>query len=137
MLSGRPDVRKDHVLAAIREERDALQTGDIDQYLAVLTDDAIFMPPNSLSKTGAELRSWLRGFLGAFRVEWLCFTSTETLLADEIAFHSYTYTWRVCARAGGEPTVASGKGVHLLRRQPDGSWKIAREMWNSNPASPP
>ena len=136
MPSRTPDVSTDRVLAAIGIERDAMATGDIDRYLAVLTDDAIFLPPNSPSKTGAELRSWLRGFLEGFRVEWLSFVSTETLIAGEMAFHSYTYTWRVCARAGGEPTIAAGKGVHLLRRQPDGSWRIAREIWNGNPASP-
>ena len=136
MLSRTPDAPTDRVLAAIGIERDAMETGDIDRYLAVLTDDAIFMPPNNPPKTGAELRNWLSGFLESFRVEWLSFVSTETLIADEMAFHSYTYTWRVCARAGGEPTSAAGKGVHLLRRQPDGSWRIAREIWNGNPTSP-
>ncbi len=136
MSSRTPEVSTDRVLAAIGIERDAMESGDIDRYLAVLTDDAIFLPPNSPSKTGAELRSWLRGFLEGFRVEWLSFVSTEMLIAGEMAFHSYTYTWRVCARAGGEPTIAAGKGVHLLRRQLDGSWRIAREIWNGNPASP-
>lgn len=135
MSSRTQDASTDRVLAAIEIEREAMECGNFDRYLTVLTDDAIYMPPNSSSKTGAELRNWLRSFLEGFRVEWLSFESTETLIAGEMAFHSYTYTWRVCARANGEPTIAAGKGVHLLRRQKDGSWKIAREIWNGNPAN--
>lgn len=136
MSSRTPEAQTDRVLAVIGIERDAMESGNIDRYLAVLTDDAIFMPPNSPSKTGAELRNWLRSFVEGFRVEWLSFVSTEMLFAGEIAFHSYTYTWRVCARTNGEPTIAAGKGVHLLRRQQDGSWRIAHEIWNGNPANP-
>ena len=137
MRSQTPEPPQDDVLAAIRVERDAVAAGDIERYLAVLTGDAIFMPPNSPSKTRAELHDWLRGFLEGFRVEWLRFASTETQVEGDMAFHSYTYTWRVSPRAGGEPTISSGKGVHLLRRQPGGLWKIAREMWNGSPAGPP
>jgi len=94
------------------------------------------MPPNSDPKQGAELRDWLRAFVGGFRVEWLSFVSTEVVEAGETAYHSFAYTWRVHPRSGGEPTTASGKGVHLLRRQADGTWRIAREIWNSSPAVP-
>ncbi|MGB7546571.1 MAG: nuclear transport factor 2 family protein [Terracidiphilus sp.] len=122
-----PDVSADSVLAAIALERDAMESGNIDRYLALLTDDAIFMPPNSPSKTGGELRSWLRGFLEGFPVEWLSFVSTETLIAGEMAFHSYTYTWRVCARAGGEPTIATGKGcISFIASRTDRGRSLAR-----------
>ena len=124
---------KERVLAAIADERDGMQDGEIDRYLAVLTDDAVFMPPNSAPKTGAELRSWLRAFLADYRVEWLEFASTETVLAADVAFHSYTYMWRLHPRKGGTPVSGRGKGVHLLRRQANGAWKIAREIWNSTP----
>jgi ketosteroid isomerase-like protein len=59
--------------------------------------------------------------------------STEVLVTGETAYHSYTYTWCVWPRAGGEEIVATGKGVHLLSSQPGGSWKIAREIWNASP----
>lgn len=124
------------VLAAIELERKTVESGDTDLYLSLLTDEAVFMPPNEDAKRGAELHAWLRAFLQDFLVEWLSFDSIEVWVAEDIAYHAYTYKWRVSARAGGEPAVANGKGIHLLRLQPDRSWRIAREIWNSSPASP-
>ncbi len=124
------------VLEAVATERGAIESGEMDPYLGVLTDDAVFMPPNSHPKEGRELREWLRAFVEGFSVEWLSFVSTEVLESGEAAYHSFAYTWRVQPRAGGEPTTASGKGVHLLRRGSDGTWRIAREIWNSSPGSP-
>jgi ketosteroid isomerase-like protein len=122
------------VLGAVHAEREAVASGDIDQYLGVLTDDAIFMPPNSVAKAGAELREWLRAFLADVQVEWLSFVSTEVLVFGTAAYHAFTYTWRVCPRSGGEAKLASGKGVHLLELQV-GGWRIRREIWNASPTS--
>jgi ketosteroid isomerase-like protein len=121
-------------LAPVEREKAAIAAGDSTDYLAVLSDDAIFMPPNSLAKSGAELRSWLDSFVRDFRVEWLSVTSTELEVVENLAYHTFTYTWRVAPRAGGEGNVSSGKGLHILRRQADGCWKIAREIWNAVPS---
>jgi hypothetical protein len=30
------------------------------------------------------------------------------------------------------------KGIHVMKRQPDGTWKIAQDVWNSDaPPTPP
>ena len=121
------------VLAPIEQERSVVETGDADGYDAVLTDDAVFLPPGSPARTGDELRAWLGEFLRGYRVEWVRFVSTEVEVLGRVAYHAYSYTWRVTPRAGGDATVSSGKGIHILRQQPDGSWKIAREIWNSSP----
>jgi len=34
--------------------------------------------------------------------------------------------------AGGAVTEYVGKGMHIYRRQGDGSWKIAEDIWNSD-----
>jgi len=127
---------RDSVLEAVGTERNAIESGDMDGYRAVLTDDAVFLPPNSHPKEGQELREWLRAFVDGFRAEWSSYVSTEVVESGDTAYHSFTYTWRLHPRAGGEPITASGKGVHLLRRGSDGAWRIAREIWNASPASP-
>jgi ketosteroid isomerase-like protein len=123
----------DQVLAPVVQERSAIATGDAGGYFAALTDDAIFFPPNTAAKTGAELRSWLGAFVKGFRAEWLSYVSSEVMVFREAAYHVYSYRWRVTPLAGGEGTVSSGKGLHILRRQADRSWKIARGIWNSTP----
>ena len=124
---------QDQILVPVVEERAAIATGDTGRYFAALADDAIFLPPNTTAKSGAELRDWLSQFVKNFRVEWLDFDSREVQAFGETAYHIYSYRWRVTPIAGGEGTISSGKGLHILRREPDGSWKIARGIWNSTP----
>ena len=115
----------DREVAAVRDEDHAA-------YLCILADDAVFLPPSLLPKGGEELRRWLDEFLRGFAVEWLDFVHEEVSVEGDLAYHVYLYRWRVTPRSGGEGIISQGKGMHILRRQPDGSWKIAREIWNDN-----
>jgi len=65
----------------------------------------------------------------------VCLIHNELEVAGNLAYHTYVYTWRVTPRASGEAKVSSGKGLHILRCQADGSWRIAREIWNAMPDS--
>ncbi len=51
-------------------------------------------------------------------------------MADGWAFHRGTYTIRLTPVAGGEVIGENGKVIVIFQKQPDGSWKIAREIWN-------
>ncbi len=123
------------VLEVIDEEVNAVRTGDVQAYLEILADDAVFMPPNQTSRAGEELRIWLREFLEAFTVKWLKFEHLDTEIEGDLAYHTYAYSWQVTPRVGGEPTVAQGKGMHVLRRQADGAWRVVREIWNASPTT--
>ncbi len=133
MAREKPHQDSERVLAVVSEERAAVENADIARYLAILDDGAMFMPPDAPPKDGAVLRAWLKDFVDRFKVEWLSFVSTEVVVVADLAYHAYTYTWQVTPHAGGQSTVASGKGMHILRRQSDGSWKVAREIWNGSP----
>lgn len=122
-----------HVRSVVEQEVTAVVDGDIDACLAILTDDALFMPPNEATKYGDELRQWLRDFLEQFAIEVLNYEDEEFVLAGDLAFHRYTINWTVAPKAGGDTVSSQLKGIHILRRQSDGSWKLAREIWNANP----
>jgi ketosteroid isomerase-like protein len=119
------------VVALSQREVDACAAGDIDLYRAILADDAIYMPPNTPPKAGAELRRWLGDFVENFTIEWLDFVHGETVVAEDLAFHDYAYRWKVTPKAGGQPVLGQGKGIHIARRQPGGSWKLVRNIWNA------
>jgi ketosteroid isomerase-like protein len=127
------EVGREAIATAVARERAAIAAGDSEAYFAVLSADAMFMPPNSPARAGEELRDWLGTFVRDFRVEWLSFLSTELEAVEDLAYHTFAYTWRVTPRSGGEEKVSSGKGLHILRRQADGSWTISREIWNGMP----
>ena len=124
------------ILAVTDEEVAAVAAGDMNRYDSILAPDAAFLPPNLPPQTGAGLRSWLRDFLERFRVEWLTFVHVDTVFQGDLAVHSYEYSWRVTPKASGEPVVSHGKGLHILRREPDGRWRLWREIWNPSPKAP-
>ncbi len=125
--------KKKQVESVIDAEVATTANDDIDSYLALLTEDALFLPPGLPSIGGAELQAWLSEFLGQWRVEWLGFHHNETEVGADLAFHRFSYSWRLEPKSGGELRVSHGKGLHILRHGSDGGWKIARRVWNNRP----
>lgn len=116
-----------------QEEVSAIEAGDIGKYLSVLSPDAVFMPQNVAAKSGDDLRNWLRDFLEQVSIKLQHFAHGETIIRDDFACHAYSCSWTAVPRSGGTATLMFFKGMHVLRRQPDGSWKIARNIWNTDP----
>jgi ketosteroid isomerase-like protein len=56
----------------------------------------------------------------------------EIRVTGDWAYSRYSYTWILTPVPGGESVEVSGKGIWIVQRQPDGSWKIAREIWNND-----
>ena len=38
--------------------------------------------------------------------------------------------------SGGEPETTRGRAVTIWRREPDGEWRCAIDMWNDDPPEP-
>ncbi len=132
-----PDLDRDRqqVNALTEAEATAIESGDADSYFSLLSDDAQFMPPNIASKTGDDLRRWLSDFLQQVTIKYIEYAHRETVIREDLACHSYACRWTATPKSGGPPTSMAFKGMHVLRRQPGGSWKIARSIWNTDPLS--
>jgi uncharacterized protein (TIGR02246 family) len=124
---------KQRIRSVTDAEVEAMAEDDIERYLPLLSEDALFLPPGLPSIGGEELRAWLREFLGEWRVEWLAYKHNETEVVGDLAFHRFSYSRRLEPKKGGQLEVSHGKGLHILRRSADGDWKIARETWNDRP----
>ena len=57
----------------------------------------------------------------------------EITVSGEFAYEWGTYRGSVRPRGGGEATPYRGKLLRILRRQPDGSWKMHRTMMTNDP----
>jgi uncharacterized protein (TIGR02246 family) len=57
------------------------------------------------------------------------------ILGDRVAA-SYTYEQRMTPLAGGEPVVATGKGVVILKRSESGGWQFEWNSYAPDPAAP-
>ncbi len=128
------DRDKRAVNAVIDEEAAAISAGDLGRYLALLDNGAVFMPPGSHEKRGEDLRRWLAEFLQNVAVEYRSMCHEETRVAGNLAYHVFRCSWTATPRSNPKPALFHFKGLHLLRRQENGSWKIIREIWNLSPA---
>jgi uncharacterized protein (TIGR02246 family) len=116
----------------IREKEIAsLRDGRPDDFIAVVTSDAVFLPPDEPAVTGHEaLRKWAQGMLDQFTVTG-AYTGSDVIVAGDWAIERYTGTMTVTPKKGGALVEEHLRGIHIYRRQADGSWRIAQDMWNS------
>ncbi len=122
--------------ALAEAESRAMSSGDIELYLSLLADDAVYFPPNSSAKSGEELRNWLKEFLSNHKVEWQYFTHGVTIVDGELATHDYAYGMVSTPKNEGEPIIGYGKGMIVCRRT-HREWKIVRNIWNAAPHQRP
>jgi len=124
-------------IAELREqEMAAFSSGDVGALEKLFTTDIKLMPPNENAVTGTEgLRSWAENMYSMISVQGE-YTSSDLTLAGDWAFEQLTMILTMTPVDGGEPIMGTGKCLHVYKRQADGSWKIAQDIWNmDNPAA--
>jgi len=110
----------------------AIDGEDVNGFAAMFTEDAVMMPPNHPAVIGKEsIQSWFQDFVDKFTVE-LKASSEEINVSGDWAIVRLSFTSMASPLAGGEAVPDKGKGIHIYKRQPDGSWKIHRDIWNSD-----
>jgi uncharacterized protein (TIGR02246 family) len=122
--------------AAIDRLREAhvatVNAGDADGWVACFADDGIQMPPNFGTNAGkAAIRGWNKGFLGLFSCQ-LKLSVDEVQVVADWAFERGRYDITLAPKSGGASVDDNGKYITVYQRQPDGGWRIARDIWNSD-----
>ena len=90
------------------------------------------MPPQQPSVQGhpAIVQYFRNLFLRArFR---FAFTSSHIHIDGDTALERVTYTATIGPGDDAPPIEDVGKGIHVYRRQPNGSWKLTYDIWNSD-----
>lgn len=127
-----PDVEA--VTGALEQYIAAVNAGDMESALALIAGDAINMPPDGPPIVGiAAIRSNAEDFFPYYTMQSRT-TPDEVVVSGDLALVRASYTDVVTPRDGGETTEASGVWLIVMRRQPDGSWKMWRDMWSVIPA---
>jgi uncharacterized protein (TIGR02246 family) len=115
----------------------ALNTGDVDAWVACFAPDAVQMPPNHPANVGAQaIRGWSGAMLDAFRAEFSLSPEEVRPTGADWAFERGTYAIALTPRAGGDAIRDAGKYITLYQRQAGGAWLMARDIWNSNNPPP-
>lgn len=108
---------------------------DIDRILSFWTDDAQVYPPGLPMVSGkAALRSYVQAALAipGFHITW---TSSEASLSPDGRL-AYLLATNAVTMPGpaGQLVTTRGRAVTVWRREADGDWRCAIDMWNDGPA---
>ncbi len=120
------------VKALVGKHSAALAAGDAAALTALFADNGVMMPPERGAMTGKEAIRWgLKIALGLFATK----ISSENLDVDvtgDLAYARRTATMTLISKTGGEQMELIANWLDILKRQSDGSWKIALEIVNSD-----
>jgi uncharacterized protein (TIGR02246 family) len=116
----------------------AVNAEDVEKTLALYTEDAVRLEPNMPAVKGREaIRQGLAAMMAAFDVD-MSLTSEELVVNGGWAFDRGQYMNHLMPKDPKQQMVMDqGKYLVILRKQPDGAWRVAREMGNSNIPLPP
>jgi uncharacterized protein (TIGR02246 family) len=109
------------IQSTIDKSTAAVSAHDIDGILSTYEPAAAMVgQPGMPAATGtAALREAFKSFLALDPK--ITMTSSEVIVAGDIALHSYT--WKMSGKTpDGAPLEQGGLAVVVLRKQPDGSW---------------
>ena len=122
--------------AALEAYLDAANAGDAARWASLYTEDAVMMPPNSPVVDGrAAIESWLA--MLPVKITDAEGTALEVEGAGSVAYVRGTYSMSLQIPGVPESVPQQGKLLQIYARQPDGSWLLARDIWNANaPAGP-
>lgn len=129
-----PAALSEQDITAIEESTDAFAQASLEKnwnaVAQLYTEDAMFMPPNRAAVEGrTAIEEWLEDSppMTDFKL------NTEEIDGrGDLAFVRGTYSMAFVPEGASEPVQDNGKYIEIRRKQPDGSWLIARDIFNSD-----
>lgn len=123
-----------------RRDMAAVLAGDAETLISLWSDDLVSLPPSGPIRRGREeneigLRESMRRSSDFVPLDYVLDFEEVRVLGDH-AFEWGTYRGAMRPASGGEPVRISGKLMRILARQADGSWRIARTIFTSDPPTP-
>jgi uncharacterized protein (TIGR02246 family) len=120
------------VQAVGRAQQAAINAEDVGSIVALYTPDAVSLPPGWELLQGREaIRRFWEGQVTGVQGTG-SYTTTTITGANDLAYEAGTYTYTYTDTAGVTRT-RYGKYLAVLKRQADGSWKLAADTWNFTP----
>lgn len=122
----------DAVKLLILRALEIIRSDDFDRYFELFTDDAVWMMPNSFKDVKVEeARSFYR-FTDKFRFDQKT-TVEEVVLMGNSAYVRVGFDGYLRSKfdESAPPLRSISRHIWILKKQLDGSWKIARDIWNN------
>ncbi|MEK6325846.1 MAG: DUF4440 domain-containing protein [Acidobacteriota bacterium] len=114
----------------------AFEGREVEAILSYWTDDAVVLPPGLPAVTGkTALREYIQASLQipGFSITW---SSTDVVFSpDGNLAYMFSENSVTMNGADGKPATTTGRAVTIWRREPDGEWRCAVDIWNAPPAA--
>jgi uncharacterized protein (TIGR02246 family) len=120
--------------AAIRRLCDswsaAVNAQDLARMIKLVTDDVVFLPPDSPPVVGKRaIEEFYRHLLSEFRIEQ-SFEIIDVFVSGDRAFVWGSESLNIIAPVGSQRKHTKLDGMTIMLRQPDDSWKISHGINN-------
>lgn len=111
----------------------AFESGDVEQIMPLVTDDFVALTPDKPPLVGREaVRKEIEADLNAMKVLKLQFNHEEVVIEGDLAYAWGMSIGEVIVGQEEESIEINGKYLWIVRRQDDGSWKLARDSANGD-----
>jgi ketosteroid isomerase-like protein len=112
----------------------SLLAGDPGQWVQNWTKDGVQLPPGAPMNVGKQmLYESMSAFLDVYTVSDLeMIGDVEIQEMGDWAYSRLNYAYKLTPKDGSAPYLYQGKALTIYQRQPDGTWKIHRDCFNSN-----
>lgn len=112
----------------------ASEGSDLERILSYWTDDAVVLAPGLPVVAGKDaLRLYVQGSMQipGFKITW---TSTDvTFSPDGKLAYLFSRNALTMNTPAGTPATTAGRAVTIWRRESDGEWRCAVDIWNAEP----
>ncbi len=112
-----------------------LNAGDADAWIKLWDDMGVQLPPGAPANVGKDaILQASRGKHETYDYEEMVINNEEVEVSGDLGVARGTYSLLLIPRAGGDNIPIEGKYLTIFKRQPDGTWKIYRDAFNSSVA---
>jgi len=107
----------------------AMQAKDVPRLLRMLADDVVFLPPGFPAIRGtAAVEAMYASFFPQFSTVEMAATIEEVRVEEKWAFAWGNETLTLVPGNGGGAVQLRSRGLSILERQTDGSWRFLRAL---------
>lgn len=123
----------DAINAVWREYEASILAGDPDSWIQLWEDDGVQLPPGNPPVEGKEaIYERISNNLEASEYSEFVIVNEDVEVNGDLAFARGNYKLTVAPMSGGDAVDFAGKYMTIFHQQPDGSWKIYRDIFNSS-----
>ena len=133
--TGNANTDEEAIKAVLNQYEVTLNNGDFDSWISLWTDNGVQLPPNTPLRTGkAKITEKSKPTFDKMYFDIKITSIDEVRVFGNIGLTTCQYHVTLTPKDGGEKIIGEpdGKALTLYEKQPDGTWKISYDCFNSN-----